>query len=416
MARETGKLTALDAKAAKKRGMLNDGNGLYLAIARNGTKSWILRYKFGGSKKPRHLGLGPLHTVGLAKARTLAGDARRLLLDGVDPIDAKRRRKAAAKIEAAKSMSFDQCAERYIEAHRAGWRNPKHADQWRATIATYASPVFGALPVSAVDTDLVMRVLEPMWTSKTETAARLRGRIESVLDWAAARKLRPEGANPARWRGHLDKLLPQRSKVAPVKPQPALPYAEIGDFMLKLRARDGVGSTALEFAILTATRSNEVRSAEWKEISMPDALWTIPKERMKSGKEHRVPLSSAALAVLKRMVAISRGGDLVFPGIKPGVPLSGNTLGKVLSLMGYDPALAVAHGFRSTFRDWASEQTNFPREVAEMALAHTIDDKVEAAYRRGDLYQKRVLLMKEWSSYCAKPSVQKTANVLPLRG
>lgn len=297
-------------------------------------------------------------------------------------------------------MTFDACAAAYIEAQEAAWRNPKHRQQWRNTLSTYASPVFGSLPVQAVDVGLVMKCLEPIWTTKPETASRLRGRIESILDWAAVRGYR-RGDNPARWRGHLDKLLPARGKIRQVEHHSALPYSEIAEFLTALRAEEGVAARALEFLVLTATRTGEVIAARWDEVHLKEKVWVVPAVRMKAGREHRVPLSAAALAVLQQMRE-AREGEFIFPGGKAGRPLSNMAMLKVLRRM--DRADLTAHGFRSTFRDWAAERTNFPREVAEMALAHTVSDKVEAAYRRGDLFQKRRQLMEAWARSCGSPA------------
>ena len=402
-----GKLTALAVTKARKRGMYGDGAGLYLAIARGGSKSWILRYKVGG--RSRHLGLGPLHAIGLAQARERAADARRLLLDGHDPIEARRASRGAARLDAAKAMTFDQCAEAYIAAHRAGWRNPKHARQWTATLGAYASPVFGALSVQAIDTALVMKVVEPIWATKPETAARLRGRIESVLDWARVRQYR-DGENPARWRGHLDHLLPAKTKVHKVRHHATLAYAELAAFMAALRAQDGVAARALEFVVLTAARSGEVLGARWSEIDINEKIWIVPAVRMKGGREHRVPLSDRALAILKDMKTLGRD-DFVFPGQRPRRPLGTNTLTVLLRKMGRGDL--TVHGFRSSFRDWCAERTSFPSEVAEMSLAHAIGNKVEAAYRRSDLFEKRRRLMDEWARFCDAPAAK--AAVIPMR-
>ena len=369
--------------------------GLYLQIAAAGSKSWIFRYRMNGRKTPRDMGLGPVHTVTLAEAREKAREARKLILEGADPIEAKRARKQAQALEAASAMVFKDCAKKYIAAHKAGWRNAKHANQWTSTLETYAYPVFGSLPVASIDTALVMKVLEPIWKEKTETASRVRGRIEAILDWATARAFRI-GENPARWRGHLDKLFPARSKVQKVKHHKALSYKEIGGFMEKLREQEGFAARALEWLILTASRTSETIGATWDEIDFEGEIWTIPAERIKGGKEHRVPLSSEALKIAKEMCKL-KDGDYVFQGGKRGKPLSTNALLVLLKRMGRQDL--TIHGFRSTFRDWAAEQTNYPREVAEMALAHTIEDKVEAAYRRGDLFDKRKRLMAEWAKY-----------------
>ncbi len=284
--------------------MLADGGGLYLLVAAGGSRSWIYRYRQGG--RLRDMGLGPVHTVNLAEAREKARLCRLLRLDGGDPLDARSAQRSAARIDAAKAMTFRQCAEAYIAAHRAAWRNPKHAAQWPATLAAYVYPVFGSLPVAAVDTGLVAKAIEPIWATKPETAGRVRGRIESVLDWAATRGYRT-GANPARWRGHLENLLPARSKMATIAHHAALPYAELPAFMAELRRQQGAGARALEFAILTAARTGEVIGAAWPEIDLSGRLWTIPAARMKGGREHRVPLADAALAILEEMPPASRG-------------------------------------------------------------------------------------------------------------
>jgi integrase len=342
------------------------------------------------------MGLGPTHTVTLAEARQKALECRKLRLDGSDPIAIRHAKRVAAKLDAAKVMTFRQCAEAYIDAHRAGWRNAKHVAQWSATLTAYAFPIFGQLPVQAVDVGLVMRVLEPIWSVKPETASRVRGRIESVLDWARARGYRT-GENPARWRGHIENLLPKRSKVQRVEHHAALPYGEIAAFMAELREQEGIAASALEFAILTAARTGEVIGARWEEFNLAQRLWTIPGARMKAGKEHRVPLSGAAIAVIDEMAEI-RQSDVVFPGGKVGRPISNMAMLMLLRRQGR-PDLPV-HGFRSAFRDWAAEQTNFPAEIAEMALAHTISNQAEAAYRRGDLLQKRGELAEAWATFC----------------
>jgi integrase len=395
MARQIGKLNHLAVSRATKRGYLSDGGGLYLQISANGAKSWVFRYRDAG--RLRELGLGAAHTFTLADARKRAIEQRKLRADGIDPIEHRHARRSQAKLDAAKVMTFRGCAEAYIDAHRRSWKNDKHAAQWLATLTTYAYPIFGDLSVQSIDVALVTKALEPIWRDKTETASRLRGRIEAVLDWAAVRSYR-HGDNPARWRGHLDKLLPARAKVQRVEHHAALPYAEIGQFMAQLREQEGMSSLALQFLILTATRTSEVLNATWAELDLDNALWTIPAGRMKAGREHRVPLSKPALALLRELHA-HRIGDLIFPSAKPSRPLSNMAMLKLLERMGR-PDLTV-HGFRSTFRDWAAERTNFPREVAEHALAHSLPDKVEAAYRRGDLFDKRRQLMDAWARFCA---------------
>jgi len=408
---KTGKLSAMKVERAKRPGMYADGGGLYLRVAEGGTKNWVYRYMLDG--RPRWMGLGPLSLYGLAEARAKALDARRLRHEGIDPIETRRAERARKKLEAAKAVTFKDCAEAYIKTHRAGWRNPKHAGQWEATLKTYAEPVIGTLPVQAVDTALVLKVLEPIWTAKPETAGRVRGRIEKILDWAKVRTYR-DGENPARWRGHLDNLLPKKSKVAKVEHHAALPFGELPAFLAALREQDGIAARALEFAILTAARTGETLGATWAEIDLLDKTWTVPAGRMKAGKEHRVPLSARALDILEQMRAHRHGaedGAFVFPGGKQGKPLSNMALLMTLRRMERDDL--TAHGFRSTFRDWAAERTNYQNHVVEMALSHTVSDKVERAYRRGDLLQKRRPLMDAWAAYCSKPAA--SGDVIPLR-
>jgi integrase len=393
--RSLSRLNALTVGRLKEPGMYADGGGLYLQVSRSGTKSWIFRFAMNG--REREMGLGPLHTIGLSDARLFATEARKLKLLGQDPIEARRAKREAKKLEDARALTFKQASATYIKANKAGWKNAKHAAQWEATLATYAEPVFGALPVAAVDTSLVLKALEPIWSEKAETASRLRGRIESVLDWATARGYR-KGENPARWRGHLEKLLPARSRVKTVEHHAALPYRDLPAFMQALRAQAGVGARALEFAILTAGRTGEVIGATWDEIDLEAATWTIPKERMKARRDHRVFLCDSALAVLRPLYE-ARESDFVFPGGKKDKPLSNMTLLATLKRMKRHDL--TAHGFRSTFRDWAAEMTDYPAEVVEMALAHVVGNKVEAAYRRGDLFEKRKGLMGDWDTACA---------------
>jgi len=405
MARTSGRLTTLEVQHAKKPGMLADGDGLYLQVASAVARSWIFRFSLGG--KTREMGLGSLKGVGLAAARSKAAQCRALLADGIDPIAARKGEQDQRALADARSITFDQCAEAYIKAHGPTWRNPKHHAQWKATIETYVSPVFGKLPVQAVDVSLVMKALEPIWTTKPETAARIRGRIESVLNWAKARDYR-SGENPAQWKGHLDNLLPARSKLSRVKHHAALPYDETPQFMKALREQTGVPARALEFAILTAARTGEIIGARWGEMDLAEKVWTVPAARMKGGREHRVPLSSEAMTILNKS-ARGEPEDSIFRG-RNGGPLSNMALLMLLRRMGHDSL--TAHGFRSTFRDWAAERTNFQREVAEAALAHVLGDKVEAAYRRGDLFEKRRRLMAAWGEFTSKP--KKMASVVPI--
>lgn len=405
---QINRLTVAGVNAQNKPGLYADGLGLYLQVSSGGAKSWIFRYMLAG--RPRKMGLGSVHTVSLKLAREKAGEQRLKLLDATDPIEQRKAERMEKLAASATMLTFKQAAEAYIKAHRSGWSNIKHAAQWTATLETYAYPMFGELAVSRVDVGLVLKALEPIWTTKPETATRVRGRIESILDWAAARGYR-QGDNPARWRGHLDKLLPARSKVAKVQHHPALPYGEIGGFIANVRAMEGVSPKALEFAILTATRTGETVGTRWSEIDTDNALWTIPAGRMKAKKEHRVPLSDRALEILASLPR-EKGVDYVFLGDKKGQPLSNMSLLMTLRRMKRDDL--TTHGFRSTFRDWAAEQTAYPNELLEMALAHTVSDKTEAAYRRGDMMEKRRRLMQDWAEFCATTK-RGVSNVTPIR-
>ncbi|RWO20769.1 MAG: site-specific integrase [Mesorhizobium sp.] len=407
---QINRLTVAGVNAQNKPGLYADGLGLYLQVAKGGSKSWIFRYMLAG--KPRKMGLGSVHTVPLKLARERAAEQRLKLLDADDPIEKRKAERLDMLAASATVLSFKEAADQYIKSHRAGWKNIKHAGQWKATLETYVYPTFGDLAVSRVDVALVTKVLEAIWTTKPETATRVRGRIESILDWAAARGYRPKGDNPARWRGHLDKLLPARSKVAKVKHHAALPYAEIGAFVGDVRKMEGISPKALEFAILTATRTGEVVGARWPEIDIENALWTIPGDRMKAGKEHRVPLSDRALEILKSLPR-EKGNDSVFIGDKKGKPLSNMAL--LMTLRRMEREDLTTHGFRSSFRDWAAEQTAYPNEMLEMALAHTVSDKTEAAYRRGDLMEKRRRLMSDWADFCATAKKTVASNVTPIR-
>lgn len=393
-----GKLTAVKVKALAKPGRYGDGGGLYLQVRENG-KSWLFRYKLNG--KARAMGLGDAEEVSLADAREAAGRCRVLVRQGVDPLD--QRQEQRQKVATPRATTFADVCEMHLRAHSAAWRNAKHRQQWVNTLATYARPILGDMPVASVDTEGVMRVLEPIWAEKTETASRLRGRIESVLDYAAARGWR-SGENPARWRGHLSKLLPARAKVQKVEHHAALPWREIGAFVSALRDRAEIAARALEFTIMTAGRTGEVLGARWEEIDPAKAVWTVPADRMKAGREHRVPLSAGALSALAAVRADGCGDKgWVFPGGKPGRPLSSMALVMLLRRMGRRDI--TAHGFRSTFRDWCAESTSYPREVAEIALAHVNKDRVEAAYQRGDMFEKRRQLMDDWSQFCERTAV-----------
>lgn len=403
---EPGKLPAV-ALPKLGDGWHADGGNLYMFV-RGNSRSWVFRYTAPDGRR-RNMGIGSFPTVGLAAARDMAKDLRAKTkhpFHPVDPIAARKQAKLDARKQDAKRMTFKACAEACIEALRPGWRNEKHAKQWSATLETYAYPVIGSLPVADIDIALVRRVLEPIWNEKAETARRLRARIEAVLEWAT-----PEyrtGENPARWKGNLKGKLAAKSKVS-VLHHAALPYVETGDFMQELRQQQGLGPRALEFAILTATRSSEVRNATWDEIDLKAKLWVIPKQRMKAGREHLVPLSDAAVSLLKSLPRLE-GTDHVFPNSK-GAALSDMALTAVLRRMGKK---VTAHGFRSTFRDWAGETTAFPREVIEHALAHQLADKAEAAYQRGTLLEKRRQLMGAWAEYCGTPSAAR-GEVIPLR-
>jgi integrase len=415
MPRAIGRLTALKVEKAKKPGMYADGGGLYLRVTPEGARNWVLRFMI--NRRPRWMGLGPLSLYGLAEARARALDARRKRHEGIDPIEARRTERARQRLDAAKVVTFKQCAESYINSHRAGWRNDKHAGQWGATLATYAYPVIGTLPVQAVDTGLVLKALEPIWAAKPETASRLRGRIESVLDFAKVRGYR-DGENPARWRGHLAKLLPARSKVRAVEHHAALPYADLPAFLITLRTQEGTSARALEFLILTGARTGEVIGAQWSEIDLLDKTWTVPASRMKAHREHRVPLSPRALTILREIQAAHRGESdeaFVFPGGKAGKPLSNMAFLMLLRRMGR--ADLTAHGFRATFKTWASERTSFQNEIIEASLAHITGGKVEQAYMRGDLFEKRRRLMQQWATYCtADATAEQRGKVTALRG
>jgi integrase len=406
MARQQQRLSALQVTKLTKPGLYGDGGGLTLQITPGGVKSWLFRYMMSG--KAYGMGLGPTHTVSLAEARQKALAARKLIIEGLNPLAAKKQDLLDTALANAKIMTFDQCAEAYVSAHKAGWKNAKHADQWRNTLSAYANPVFGHLPVFEIDTGLIVKCLAPIWTTKTETASRVRGRIEAILGWATTSGYRI-GENPARWKGHLDNLLAAISKTSRIKHHPSLPWQRINEFISHLRAREGVSARAVEFAILTACRSGEVRGARWAEFDIKKKIWTIPAGRMKAKREHEVPLSDAALTLLTKM---SQNGDLVFPGMK-GQQLSDMALTAVIRRMNGDGHLTwvdangngiTVHGFRSSFRMWAAEATNYPREVAEHALAHQLPDAIERAYQRGSQFSKRAALMTEWATYCGTDS------------
>jgi integrase len=393
MARSINRLSDRAVRSEKAKGLYPDGGGLYLQVGPTGSKSWIFRYKIGGRAKD--MGLGALGHVSLAEAREKAVEVRRLRGQGKDPLTERDTQRAREKLAAAHATTFRDCAERLITSHETGWRNAKHRQQWRNTMATYAYPVLGDLSIADIDTTLVLRVLEPIWASKTETASRLRGRIEAVLSWAKARGLR-ESENPAQWRGHLDQLLPKRSKVRAVTHHPALHYKCVPAFITKLRARNGITPRALEFTIIAASRTGETLGATFDEFDLDARVWVVPPSRMKGAKEHRVPLSQRAIEIVEEM-ATMRLSDFVFPGVKRGKPLSDMSL--LMLLRELHPGVTT-HGFRSSFKDWAAETTDFSDHVSEAALAHASADKVRQAYARGTLFAKRRELMEEWSNYC----------------
>lgn len=394
MARSLHKLSSLRIKNEKRPGWHSDGGSLYLQVGAQGGKSWVFRYSRDG--KPHVLGLGPLRDITPDKARERASECRKLLAEGVDPKLHRQAVKSAADLAASKMKTFKECADEYISAHKPGWKNEKHAAQWANTLRDYVHPTIGDLPVGAVDTELVLKCLKPIWAEKTETATRVRNRIELILDWSTAAGFR-SGENPARWRGHLNKLLPPPRKVTAVEHFPALPYDELGVFMAALRAQSGTAARALEFLILTGVRSDVVRSAVWDEFDLDRATWTIPKTRMKVPREHRVPLSKRALEILAEMKSC-RVGAYVFPGAKLGRPVS--TLDPPMKRI--RPVGITVHGFRSTLKDWATDTTGYPHEVTEMVLAHSIKDKTERAYRRSDMLLKRIEFMEEWSAFCTQ--------------
>ncbi|HEX6956817.1 MAG TPA: integrase arm-type DNA-binding domain-containing protein [Ferrovibrio sp.] len=396
MALGINRLKALAVSRLKEPGMHADGGGLYLQITEGGGRSWIFRYRMGGRKTPRDMGLGSEATLTLAEAREKARECRKLILDGIDPIEHRREQRAKQGRARAAQTPFKEIAEAYIAAQEPSWKSPKQAKIWRATLTAYAYAHLGSLPASAIGTDEVLKVLEPIWYKKPETGKRVRGRVEAILDYAKVRGLRT-GENPARWKGTLDKLLPPWSRIRPVKHHPALPYGELPAFMAELREREGVAAYALQFTILTVLRTSEIRWAVPGEFNSSRTIWTIPKERMKgSNRDHKVPLSDPAQAIVKKTLKL--GGRYVFPGPEDKKALSENAMLAVLDRMGRGDI--TVHGFRSAFRDWASEETDYPREVVEMCMAHAISDKVEAAYRRGDLFKKRAELMDEWAAFC----------------
>lgn len=398
MARRIDRLTDRTIKAKKAKGYYAGGDGLYLQVTATGARSWVFRFKLGG-KPARDMGLGGYPTVSLAEARQRAKEAREHRDADRDPITARDAAAAQKRLAEARGTTFRECAEKLIGSNEAGWRNARHRQQWANKRETYVYPVLGDMPVAAIDTALVLKVIEPIWPTKTETASRVRGRIERVLSSAKARGLR-DGENPAAWRGHLAELLPKRSLIAPAKHHPALPYRDVPAFMAKLRSREGVTARALESTILTAARIGETLGETFVEFD--GKAWTVHGKRMKTGEPHRVPLCPRAVAIVKDMAAAWLN-DFVFPSIKRGEPTS--PMAMLMLLRDLRPGITV-HGFRSSFRDWAGEQTNAPHDICEAALAHK-RGKVHGAYQRGDLFNKRDTLMQAWAEYCEPPSAEK---------
>lgn len=392
MARSNFQLTILKVKNARP-GKYCDGGNLWLYVSAGGAKNWVFRYMREG--RAREMGLGGFPDTTLAEARELAAGYRKQSAGGVDPLEHRKEERKRSALQSAQGLSFTQCAQAFIEAHQPGWKNAKHAKQWSSTLATYGAPVLGELPVAEVGTDHVMRVLSPIWNTKNETASRVRGRIESVLDWARVRGYR-EGDNPARWRGHLDKLLAKRAGVAKVRHHRAMAYADLPSFKSRLIIQDGMAALALAFTILTAARTSEALNATWDEIDLNSKTWTVTADRMKAGVAHRVPLSSQAVALITQCQD-SQSSEFVFPGARYNRPLSSMSMLMLLRRMGLGDV--TVHGFRSSFRDWCAEQTPFSREVAEAALAHVLANKAEAAYRRGDIFDKRAELMQAWADF-----------------
>jgi integrase len=401
------RLTELQVQRAG-RGLHNDGGGLYLRVEDKARRWWVFRY---GAQGRRYLGLGPVHTRSLAEARAEARRCRQLILDGIDPIAAGKAARAAVRLTAASTKTFQQCAEAFHAAHCASWSNRKHAREWLASLATHVLPELGGLPVAAIGTAEIMRVLEPTWARIPETASRLRSRIEAVLDWARVHGYR-EGENPARWRGHLDHLLPDRKRVARVVHHRALPYRSVPDLVAKLRARTEIEARALELVLLTAARASEACRADWHEIDLAARVWTVPAERMKNRREHRVPLAPAAVAILEQTPPDRRHGPVFPNGARRGKAVTVIALWRLAQEL--SGGATTVHGLRSSFRDWAGEQTSFAREIIELALAHVVGGDTELAYRRGDMLEKRRPLMEAWASYCASAPAQASGNITPI--
>lgn len=405
------RLTALTVARVSKPGLYSDGGNLWVQVSPSGSKSWAIRFTLNG--KSRQMGIGSVSDVTLAEARDVAREARRLLKDGRDPIEERRAKLAAQRADDAKMLTFKQAAERFIESHRAGWKSEKHAGQWSATLSAYVYPVVGDLAVAAIDTGLVLKTLEPIWAQKAETASRVRGRVEAVLSWATARGYR-SGPNPAAWRGHLDRLLPARAKVATVRHHPAVPVDDVPKLMAALRKNGSSSALALQFLVLTAARTGEIIGAKWPEFDLKSKTWIVPADRMKSHREHRVPLSDESIAILEELPRES-GNQHIFLGGRQGRGLSNMSL---LMLMKGMPEFAeyVPHGLRSSFRDWAGSRTAFPRELAEEALAHVVGDQTERAYRREPAVERRRKLMAAWARFStAEPTGASNAVIELVR-
>jgi integrase len=404
MARPTNRLSALTIKKDLPPGLYADGGGLYMQVSQQATKAWIFRFTRAGV--PRKMGLGPVSVksddkrITLADARQKAAAARSLLIDGIDPIAARDARRAQAALADAQAVTFKHCADEYLRDNEGSWKNEVHRKQWASTLKAYVHPVIGGLPVAGVDTGLVLKILRPIWNAKPVTANRVRGRIETILDWAKTHSYR-QGDNPARWKGHLDNVLPKRSKVKRVRHHPALPYADVPEFVAELRDIEGMTARALEFTILTAGRTGAVIGALLSEVDLDAKIWTVPPDRagtkIDGDEPRRIPLSDRATEILKELPR-QDGNPHVFIGAKRGKALSNMAMLEMVRDL--RPGF-VPHGFRSTFKDWCSETTHYPNEVSEAALWHVVADKVEAAYRRGDLFEKRRALMADWAAYCA---------------
>lgn len=406
--RPLGKLKDIQVRTAGP-GVYGDGGGLVLAVRQGATglnRTWMFRYKRDGHA--HWMGLGSYPDITLARAREKAQDARRLIIEGYDPLTVKRDQRVSLRRELAKQPvpTFDECAAAYLASHRAGWRSVEHSNEWNRSLKAYVTPVFGSTPVDMIDTAAVSKALEPLWHTKVNTASRVRGRIENVLDWAKVRGYRA-GENPARWRGHLENLLPTRSKVRTVVHYRALPYSQLPKFIEELRKVGGMTARCLEFVVLTAARSNEVLTAKWSEMDLQASTWTLPASKMKGGREHRVPLAPAAVALLE---ALPRNGEYVFTGHRGRQYLSPASM-KMLLIRMKQPT--TTHGFRSSFRDWCAERTNYPSELAEMALAHRVGNAVELAYRRTDMFERRRRLMADWATFCETPT--SSAEVIRIR-